>query len=875
MTLAESFAWSAIVVSGVALTVWLIGSIVKRLGIALGVAPAWAVLASIPLLTAASFAPIASLWRAKPETASSPTPSSSLPDIAIPNVSISSNERPLITEAEASRPIRPDEFRSAATPKTWKWSDVRDRVEPGFRFVAPWLAGAMLIGLLVGWLRLAVGWTAVQRLARTSRSIKDAELQELLDVLRAELSCSKPVELKESEGLASPAAVGWRRPVVLLPTEWRQWSEAERRAILAHELAHVKRGDYVAWVVAQACSAAHFFNPLVRGVSHWLRMEQECSADADAARLAGGRLQYLRVLASLAIRQRDVSSSWPARCFLPTRGSFVRRIEMLRSDPPRWSVRTAAGNAFLAVGVVAVGLALSVFKPALAAPASNVELTAEDGAIPIPQTAVAAGQLRVAELLKNPQIGPLAKNFAARFQESLKASAVKIDDIDRVGLVVLATDNTPGFDGVWVFKTKTSVDAAKLFASQPDVHSSTESGVTVYRNAAGIVAVLLDDKTIVGPESPRIGEKAFRAMTGPRHVALQKLADQGSGSVMSFATSGSEFFGAMVSKPNPGSEMLASLVKPMVDGQQSMLLRLDVAADVRASVDAGYLSAETAKTAAKTAEAGLTLLSNLLVGAEARMPKSGAESDLLKLAKTGLASTKVQTEGDRLSVKAQLEGTALLGPLAAAISQTHIASQRLVSANNLKQIALAMFNFEAANQSFPAAAKPEGEGKFPVSWRVRILPYIEQEALYREYKMDEPWDGPNNKKLLDKMPRIYQNPSKPSKSETLYQVLVGDNTTFPSGRGVKLSEITDGTSNTFLVVEALKTVPWTKPEDVVFPFSGALPFGGVSDGGFNVAFADGSVRFMSNSIDMKVLMALITRNGGELINQPVADPARP
>jgi len=137
--------------------------------------------------------------------------------------------------------------------------------------------------------------------------------------------------------------------------------------------------------------------------------------------------------------------------------------------------------------------------------------------------------------------------------------------------------------------------------------------------------------------------------------------------------------------------------------------------------------------------------------------------------------------------------------------------------------------------------------------------------------MDEPWDGPNNKKLLEKMPNIYKSPVKPSGTETPYQVLTGERTVFPPGRGVGIAEITDGTSNTILLIETGKMVPWTKPDDIQFPFTGKPSFGGIHKVGFNVAMADGSVRFLPENIDVNVLFGLCTRDGGEPID---ADPIR-
>jgi hypothetical protein len=188
-----------------------------------------------------------------------------------------------------------------------------------------------------------------------------------------------------------------------------------------------------------------------------------------------------------------------------------------------------------------------------------------------------------------------------------------------------------------------------------------------------------------------------------------------------------------------------------------------------------------------------------------------------------------------------------------------------VSTNNLKQIALAMHNYNATYGHFPAAVVMGPDGKTPHSWRVAILPFLEQNELFKAYKMDEPWDSPNNKKVLEKMPRVYNAaPSQPSTMSSYY-VLSGTDTAFPGERGIAITDITDGSSNTILAVEAKPTIPWTKPEDLEYDPKKPLPkFGGYFPEGFNAALCDGSVRFIANSIAEQTMRALITRNGGEV-----------
>src|SRR5215831_16100721 len=145
------------------------------------------------------------------------------------------------------------------------------------------------------------------------------------------MACTRPVELREVDDLTTPATIGWQRPLLLLPFDWRDWDADERRAVLAHELAHVRRSDFPAGLAAQLSLALHFYHPLAHWLAARLRLEQELAADAWGARLAGGQPSYLATLARMALRRDGRAATGPARAFLPSHGTFVRRIEMLRN----------------------------------------------------------------------------------------------------------------------------------------------------------------------------------------------------------------------------------------------------------------------------------------------------------------------------------------------------------------------------------------------------------------------------------------------------------------------------------------------------------------------------------------------------------------
>jgi uncharacterized protein (TIGR03067 family)/prepilin-type processing-associated H-X9-DG protein len=198
------------------------------------------------------------------------------------------------------------------------------------------------------------------------------------------------------------------------------------------------------------------------------------------------------------------------------------------------------------------------------------------------------------------------------------------------------------------------------------------------------------------------------------------------------------------------------------------------------------------------------------------------------------------------------------------------------SQNNLKQIALAFHIYHDVFKGMPPQAICDDKGKPLLSWRVAILPYIEQDNLYKQFKLNEPWDSAHNIKLAEKMPDLYRAPTseKVKPGHTHYQVITGPDTLYPKPTNKpRFQQITDGTSNTLLVVEASTAVSWTKPEDVVYDPKNALPkFGGLFSDGFNAAWCDGSVRFISSRADPMALRAVITPSGGEVFDPDKLDP---
>ncbi len=213
-------------------------------------------------------------------------------------------------------------------------------------------------------------------------------------------------------------------------------------------------------------------------------------------------------------------------------------------------------------------------------------------------------------------------------------------------------------------------------------------------------------------------------------------------------------------------------------------------------------------------------------------------------------------------------GVALTVP---AVSSSRQAAQRAQSTGQMKQIGLAMLNYEQANRKFPPAYRADKEGKPLLSWRVLILPFVEQDGLYKQFHLDEPWDSEHNKTLIARMPAVYKSPKSKVSGEgkTNYLTIRGEKTVFPGGKSIGFADIRDGTSNTMMTVEVSdqKAVVWTKPDDFEYDESDPLKgLSGLWPGGFIGGMTDGSVRFFPSSIKPETLKAIFTRNGGEVVD---------
>ena len=204
------------------------------------------------------------------------------------------------------------------------------------------------------------------------------------------------------------------------------------------------------------------------------------------------------------------------------------------------------------------------------------------------------------------------------------------------------------------------------------------------------------------------------------------------------------------------------------------------------------------------------------------------------------------------------------------------AARRSQCVNNLKQIGLAMHNYHDTYKCFPPAVIADEDGQPMRSWRIAALPFLEANPTYDAYDFNEPWDGPNNQVLHGARSPVYVCPSDVPTGpfDTSYVMIVGEGTLggVPN-EAVRFRDITDGTSNTILAIEdAASGINWLEPRDMTV--EEAVTY--ITDraasgsrhahlGGVNVLFADGSVRFLPETIDPQTLRSLLTRDDGQAV----------
>jgi hypothetical protein len=311
---------------------------------------------------------------------------------------------------------------------------------------------------------------------------------------------------------------------------------------------------------------------------------------------------------------------------------------------------------------------------------------------------------------------------------------------------------------------------------------------------------------------------------------------------------------------------------------QSVTLTADVAAKTTVTARFAFADAAQARRAEPVFKTLIQLGSDTLLDVKKTLDREQefgpVARPLIELATAALDKADVKTDGTMVIARVDAEiGPAVAKAMAALPDLTEAAAGRTKSMNNLKQIGLAMHNYHDTMGYFPSDIVGPG-GKPLLSWRVQILPYIEQDNMYRQLDLTKAWDDPVNARVLEKMPDIFRVFDRDTKNKgttywqmpTITQQPNGPRPFHIPGGKLRIADISDGTSNTLMVVEATDAVPWAKPGDMAFDPTKSPKIGDRERKRALVVLGDGSVRKLNLAkMTDESLRALMTVNGAEIV----------
>jgi len=193
----------------------------------------------------------------------------------------------------------------------------------------------------------------------------------------------------------------------------------------------------------------------------------------------------------------------------------------------------------------------------------------------------------------------------------------------------------------------------------------------------------------------------------------------------------------------------------------------------------------------------------------------------------------------------------------------------------MTQVGTAFHYYHDALSHFPGAGRSaDGEGgrksQAGLSWRVHLLPFLDEAPLFGKFNLDEPWDSEQNKKLIDEMPEIFKSAAVTESGKTSYHVFTGKGSLFEKDRTPRLGDITDGVKNTILVVEAGADTAsiWTKPGGLDFdPKNPIEALGKLEGDSFLALMCDGAIHAVMPMIEPASLRRMIQHQDGETINK--------
>ena len=386
-------------------------------------------------------------------------------------------------------------------------------------------------------------------------------------------------------------------------------------------------------------------------------------------------------------------------------------------------------------------------------------------------------------------------------------------------------------------------------------------------------------KTLVCTSDLASMKSTIRAADGPGDMQwVKSWRDHANETISMYASQNaieffdSEFFG------NSASSGVASLFKPVLEETNFFVAGLDFAEKIGIAVNGNYDDQAVAKEV-RDGMLGFNAMAKMALKNASNEAPPGLRQGFHILGQI-TKNVSVESNENQVSITSELDGDfdELIGMFLPMIQAQRNVAIQMTSSNNMRQIGLAILNYESAYQGFPPPVLVSESGH-KYSWRIAILQFLDQDGIYDNYRFNEEWNSEFNSELTRNMPAVFRHPNaKLDSTSSSYFVVTGKKTVFPDlsanangkphSKGVGFRQISDGSSNTVMLVESNKASHWAEPVDIAFRETGLKKeFGGLSPNGMNVVFCDGSTRFLDKSISEKLLVQLLTRSGGEIVSE--------
>lgn len=677
-------------------------------------------------------------------------------------------------------------------------------------------------GAGIGVFQFAMGVISAKRFRRTSVQLTDSLLGQSLDMTVASLSHVGPVELRESGQITTPATVGWRKPVVVLPQDWRIWSDEERFGVLAHEVAHIKRSDYFFWALAQCVLGIHFFNPLIHLLANCLKLEQELVADSEAATAMGSQKLYLELLANMALRRAEVPPPVPLRTFLPRQGMLLARVDVLRIQPSKFRpstpiVRAMTVGILFVVGFLVAGIRIGVSNFANVA-ASDVHETSDLTLDHVPESSIFVVTFRPYQVMANLDPdgiwGALKSNLvelpATAFEQvTLFATPAGNPGNGCSGFVLkLFADD----DAKWLAENVTwNSFPAPLFALFGERAQTKRPFVKRVGDRHVIVAideVNLELATRTSPDSVRDSqwsrnwsshpEDDVRMYVSPSHIPrLWNVIGQLPGP-----------FQQLEDAFRSSNRQIPFLILGW-SGSDFIKLRCQIYGGEVVVGDGRQALGECARSAIDQIQNEFDQLTalNLPPSATTRLINNGRELAL---------SGKVNVKPDSVELTWAGRVTALnLGapspnatPLEALINGPFEETLAEFRQGAMKRLVRAMTKQISKTNEL---VSPFNSHKAHRSCRVDLLPHLAYASLFAQFRSQEPWDSPANLLVLGNMPDVYRQPWLPGHKTHISFPLLSDGSEI-SAKAIS-RQLPDGAI--FAFASSRIAIPWTAPDPLL------------------------------------------------------------